>query len=130
VFLFLKTFITPRIEILFREYNVQVISASSTTCMACARFQVLTAVNVKIIVLKDMAPCRLVERYRHLEGTCGLRLYSSLKMGAAETAVLFYDYTASCPRRQQSLACSFYNAFYPITFSISLAPRRSLAVLY
>jgi hypothetical protein len=47
-----------------------------------ARFQVLTAANMKMTVFSDVAQCSLVEFYRRFRGAC----YLALLMEAVSTS--------------------------------------------
>jgi hypothetical protein len=62
---------------------------SGTDICYCMKFDTLTALNIKIMVLRDVNLCFLVERYHTSRGTCCLHLQnitSTLKMEAACTS--------------------------------------------
>jgi hypothetical protein len=62
------------------------------------RFQVLTAMSMKVTVFWDVAPCSLVEVYQHFRGACCLHHQDIITLmleavTTPETSVNFYQMT-------------------------------------
>jgi hypothetical protein len=75
---------------------------NAKTNLKMARFQVLTAANMKMTVLWDVKPFSLVEVYRRLRGAYCLQRPDRGSKHLRNIGKLVRDYTAQHPRRQSS----------------------------